>query len=267
MINKVKNTILSLRSLKKFVGSEIFFEAAKSGLEHKILATPPSGKVLVLAPHPDDEAIGCGGAIKLHCLSSDKVKIVYLTDGSAGFPDSFRPTKKEKEKMARTREIEARVAAKTLGVDDLVFLHYLDGQLYSNRLIEKYFSQLLSNYKPDIIYVPSFLDQNSDHYEAARILVQAISHSKISAQILSYEIWSPVFANVLLKIDRVIEDKKKAISAFESQLKSRNYLEAAVALNRYRGSIFGAGEFAEAYFSSEAKLFVKLFGLVDLKSR
>jgi len=76
-----------------------------------------------------------------------------------------------------------------------------------------------------------------------------------------YEIWSPNFANVFLKIDRVVGDKKKAISAFKSQLKSRNYLEAAIALNQYRGNIFGTGKFAEAYFSCPAELLVKLNNL------
>ena len=261
MINKTSNIILSLMSLKKFVGSKFFFEAAKSQLGHKVIDTPPSGKVLVLAPHPDDEVIGCGGAIKLHCLSSDQVKIIYLTDGSAGFPDSFRPTKKEKEKMIVVRENEARTAANILGVNDLVFLRYPDGRLRSNRLIEKYFTQLLLDYKPDIIYTPSLLDTNSDHYETTKILAQAILHSKISAQVFLYEIWSPNFANVFLKIDRVVGDKKKAISAFKSQLKSRNYLEAVIALNQYRGNIFGTGKFAEAYFSCPAELLVKLNNL------
>jgi len=264
MIRKAKNILLSLKSLKKFVGSEIFFEAARSQLEHKILEAPPGGRVLVLAAHPDDEVIGCGGAIRLHRLASDQVKIVYLTDGSMGFPDSHRPTKQERGEMAKTREAETRAAAKILGIDDLVFLRYLDGQLRSNRLIEKYFSQLLSDYQPDIIYIPSFLDTNSDHFETAKILIRAISHSKISARIFSYEIWSPTFANAFVKIDRVINDKRKALSLFKSQLRSRNYLDAALALNHYRGSIFNAGKFAEAYFSCPAELLVKLFKLNNL---
>jgi LmbE family N-acetylglucosaminyl deacetylase len=51
--------------------------------------TPPSGSVLVLAPHPDDESLGCGGAIVLHCRQGDRVKIVFATDGGAGDPQGY----------------------------------------------------------------------------------------------------------------------------------------------------------------------------------
>ena len=51
-----------------------------------LLAAPPRGSVLVLAPHADDESLGCGGAIVLHHRQGDRVKVVFATDGAAGDP-------------------------------------------------------------------------------------------------------------------------------------------------------------------------------------
>ena len=67
-------------------------------------------KVLVIAPHPDDESIGCGGTVALHVQRGDTVNVVFLTSGELGLKQFPR------EKVWKIREAEADAACKVLGV-------------------------------------------------------------------------------------------------------------------------------------------------------
>jgi len=264
-ILKIKKKVLGLNSLKNFISREIFFKAISSDLEGMTLDNPKSGKIMIFSPHPDDDIIGCGGTLKLHRDQGDKVRIVYLTDGSSGFPKSFRPSGLEKSEMAHNREKEAIKATELLGIDDLVFLKYKDGSLSPNVNNIKFVSQLIKDYAPSVIYVPSFLDTNSDHLETAKILVESLRSQKDDCQVVSYEVWSPIFANLLVNIDKVINSKKESLLCHKSQLKSRSYVEAILGLNQYRAQMFGHGKHAEAFFTCDSKIFVELFDLYDLK--
>src|SRR5437867_2151033 len=76
--------------------------------------------ILVIAPHPDDESIGCGGTLRLHSARGERVLAVFLTSGELGLKRLPR------EEAWRTRESEARDAAKILRLADLEFLRRSD---------------------------------------------------------------------------------------------------------------------------------------------
>src|SRR5262249_55735949 len=76
--------------------------------------------ILVVAPHPDDEAIGCGGMICLHRRRGESVHVVFLTSGERGLPDT------PAEVVIALREEEARAAGKVLGVSGIDFLRLPD---------------------------------------------------------------------------------------------------------------------------------------------
>ena len=78
--------------------------------------------VLVLSPHPDDDAIGCGGAILHHTTQGDQVSVIYLTSGEGG--GHGRPP----TETARLRENEARTAAEIMGVISVEFWRLPDGK-------------------------------------------------------------------------------------------------------------------------------------------
>src|SRR6267378_1222734 len=79
--------------------------------------------VLVIAPHPDDEVIGCGGAIRLRVERGERVSFVFLSSGELGLKHLPRA------KTWEIREAEARRAAKVLGVESLHFLRQPDWML------------------------------------------------------------------------------------------------------------------------------------------
>lgn len=262
MIKKIKTSILSLMSLRKIVSDALFKAASSDDLRMVLTDSVPSGNVLVLAPHEDDEVFGCGGAIIKHVKQHDNVKIVFFTDGSSGFPDGFRPSEKEKSALVKTREDEARQAAETIGLDDLVFMGYKDGGLVANKNNISFLAQLIREYKPETIYVPTVNDTNHDHAELAKIFSQCFSAFSDRAIIFQYDVWNPMSANTILDIDAEIEQKKKAISVYKSQLRCRDYLAAIMGLNSYRGAIHGRSKYAESYLRSGKKFFTEYYKLL-----
>src|SRR5438552_2965198 len=109
--------------------------------------------VLVIAPHPDDESIGCGGTLRLHTRRGDRVVVAYLTSGELGLKGVPRETVWEK------RENEARKAGKILGLAKPFFLRF--GDWYLGEQIDPAaaaLAPLLHKEKPELIYVPHPLE-------------------------------------------------------------------------------------------------------------
>ena len=163
------------------------------------------------------------------------------------------------------REEEAKSAIKVLGVTDVQFLNLKDGAISANKKTVLELSDLISEDKPEIIDAPSFLDPNKDHFEAANILAQALKKVPYSGTIFLYEVWSPIYTNRLVVIDKTFEAKSKAMSMHKSQLKDRDYLSAMIGLAQYRAGMFNAGKYAEAFFACNKELYIQLFNLVSSK--
>src|SRR5205807_1547507 len=100
--------------------------AARAGREHLM------SRVLVISPHPDDEAIGCGGTLRQHVLQGDTVRVVFLTSGENG-GHGMPP-----EETGRIREEEARAAAEILGISEVEFWREPDGAVrVTSRLTDR----------------------------------------------------------------------------------------------------------------------------------
>ncbi len=242
-MQKFKNYLLDLNFLRKSIGFQAFLSSYSKNIRLKILEKPKSGRVLVLAPHPDDEAIGLGGTIIKHIDSGDKLKIVYLTDN---------------KKNRALRAKEAKKAAHIMGVKQIEFCHFKDGKLFATKKEIKKILSILLKFKPKIIYVPFFLDPHPDHQMTARILKEVFKKSNLKAEIYSYEIWTPLLANRIIKIDDVISQKILAIKAYKSQNKERGYLGATLGLNSYRAGMHNAGDKAEAFFKAGSELYISI---------
>src|SRR5258708_17526572 len=107
-------------------------------------------RLLVLAPHPDDEVIGCGGLVALHLREKRPVHVVVATDGAqAG--------------EASQRESESRTALALLGDATIEFLRFPDRELKNAYELDLKLAAILRNWKPDLIAVPSPLEIHPDH--------------------------------------------------------------------------------------------------------
>src|SRR5215207_8879345 len=105
--------------------------------------------ILVIAPHPDDESIGCGGTLYFHTERGDRVAVVYLTSGELGLKNLPR------EQAWTIREAEARKAAKILRLAEPVFLRCPDWVL--NEHVKAASAALVPHLRseaPEMVYMP-----------------------------------------------------------------------------------------------------------------
>jgi LmbE family N-acetylglucosaminyl deacetylase len=207
-------------------------------------ASDPLGtRVLVLAPHPDDETLGCGGSLRILIKGGKEVKVVFLTKGEKAVEDPLN-----RERYAGLREKEAQKALKILGISEYEFLRFPDRELLSryNELREQVMAEVVS-FKPDIIYSPSPIELNPDHRAAATVASEMMKSLDVS--VVYYELVTPIRPNMLVDISKVYRIKKKAIKAYRSQLKITDYLNLISSLNAYRTMTLGRGiRYAEAFW-------------------
>ena len=200
--------------------------------------------IVVIAPHPDDEAIGCGGAIATHAAEGARVDVVFLTSGELALAD------REPGPAARLREREAGAAATVLGVSDVAFLRQRDYGL-SGRVEEvvDLLAPLLERLGPDTIYHPHAGESHPDHQAAAAIAVWAAERVGVSRDtLLGYGVWTPMASyDAVQDIGAVMPRKLEAIRCYTSQSDHFNYERAATGLGQYRGAIAARCDYAEVF--------------------
>ena len=243
MVSKVLNRTRLFRRFAKWNAARTMTRGDRMfvGMPQELRAVSTQ-RVLVLAPHMDDEAIAPGGTLARHVQVGSAVGVAFATDSAAGFG----------AELTRTRTAEAVAASKRLGFDILGFMNFPDGQLsqheseLSDRLLE-----LIADFKPTQIFAPFPTDNHPDHQALAAGLARAIRSSDWHGEVWSYEVWSPLWPNVVVDITEVVACKKAAIECHASQACYRPYVEATLGLNRYRG-LKANVEYAEAYFVCDA---------------
>jgi LmbE family N-acetylglucosaminyl deacetylase len=214
-------------------------------MEHKILPyvavnSIRADSVLVLAPHPDDEVLGCGGAIARHVSQRAPVRVVIVTDGAFGAGPGDQPA------VAARRKEESRAAAAVLGYGAPEFWDLPDqGLTYGEALVERLCEAITA---ADLIYAPSILEMHPDHRTLGMAAAEAMRRLGGERQLAFYEIGVPFRPNLLLDITDVAAIKERAIGCFASQLAKQAYGDHITALNRYRTYTLPAHvEFAEAF--------------------
>lgn len=214
---------------------------------------PGAERVLVLAPHMDDETIGCGGTLALHVQRGAQVAVVFLTDGGKGSSALSVLHGEERARAQRelveTRKREARLALDCLNVQEMMCLDAEDGALHDCAWAAQKLRDILVKWRPQLVYVPFYLEEHPDHRAASKVLLDATQATALQFQCVGYEVWTPLFPNCLVRIDHTMPLKKEALSQYRSQLAETDYLHACVGLNAHRSAgLLGAnGGYAEAF--------------------
>jgi LmbE family N-acetylglucosaminyl deacetylase len=201
-------------------------------------------KILILAPHPDDEVLGCGGTACRHRAAGDSIFAVFLTSGELGLKHL------KQEKAWQIREAEARRAARILGLAGMEFLRGPDwGLAEAIPGLARSLRPILEREKPERIYLPHPSDGHPDHQIVLTLLRRALRRSRLpTPELLAYEIWTP-----LLTFDHVVDitdwmpGKLKALRAHRSQLGEFDYVRAIRGLNGYRGALAAKRPFVEVF--------------------
>ena len=211
-------------------------------------------RILVLAPHPDDDVFGCGGTLIRHVEQGHQVQIVYLCKGDKGISGVKAAS------ATAIRKEEAVNAAHILGIpaQQLFFFEQADNELKATEKIIQQLRDIIQTYGPNLIYLPSFLDLHPDHIQTNWILKKT---ELTDIKLCAYEIWTPFIPNRIVDISQQIEGKKRAMEAHESQLQALNYKEAILGLNQYRAQMYTKKQmaYAETFLYMDIQAYFQLW--------
>lgn len=188
------------------------------------------GKVLVVAPHPDDEILGCGGTLALLQQRDCQIKVVVITDGGAGDPLNYAGGD-----VVNVRRQESVAALGTIGITDVVFLNEQDGCFRASRTFSETMTSIIGAFKPDWIFLPSIFDYHRDHVAIGLSAINCWEKLGRIGRAFFYEIWAPLPSDAVVDITQVIDKKRAAVSCYGLPLKYRDYREAMLGLASYRG--------------------------------
>jgi len=179
MKNLSKLLLRSLsRAARPYLKTVGLLQTAKVFNRSTLVWEPADEKVLVLAPHMDDEVIGCGGTIAKHVVRGADVTVVFLTDGGAGA--AVIDSGQAPGDLTQTRTAEAHRALSCLGVQHSIFLGAEDGNLASTPSLAGTLGGILTKNLFDLIYLPFFLEEHPDHRATSQILLDAVSGTRLT---------------------------------------------------------------------------------------
>jgi LmbE family N-acetylglucosaminyl deacetylase len=189
----------------------------------------PHGAVLITAPHPDDESLGCGGFIAESCSRGRPPVVVIMTDGTASHPNSLIYP------MARLRALRERETCAALTVlglssDRLHFMRLRDSAMPLNGALAEAaiaeLRKLAQFYQCETILAPWIHDPHCDH-ETNQMMVRA-AMTGMAVSLYSYPVWGWLLPSEQLLQDEVVEGwrldiathldrKRRAIASHQSQ--------------------------------------------------
>ena len=222
------------------------------------LDAPQRGRLLVLAPHMDDEAIACGGTLLVHQALRSVVRVVFVSDSSSGIRDPRIAAQVRAVRRAEMVQVQA-----ALGLEAVVELGFPDGALMQHEpAIAARLAAEIVAFAPTRIFCPFPVDGHADHQACAIAFGAATEQAGWRGEVLAYEVWSPLWSNLAVDISAVADEKARLIGLYASQMADRDYASATLGLNRYRGLQHKVA-FAEAFHRCTPGQFRQLTACLD----
>lgn len=222
-----------------------------------LVGTPSLNRVLVLAPHPDDESLGCGGTTALLAQGGASVRVLFVTDGTR-----TPGTGLTRREVGRRRRSEASSACRVLGLADTHFLGLPDGDVNARvRELAARVVEHVADTRASAIFAPWPGDGHRDHVAVAAAV--AVADLPDDVTVWGYETWGPLVPNRIVDITTVSSRKRAAVSSHVTAHASFD-VSAMTALSRYRSvhGLRGLGE-AEAFLALPHVEHRRLCGLLS----
>lgn len=216
--------------------------------------------ILVLAAHPDDEVLGCGGTIAKYISQGDFVHVAFISDGVFSRQGDEDALAKELE----SRRSAAYSALSILGVTSISFGEFPDNRLDTVATIEvaQMIEALITEHQPKIVFTHHFGDVNVDHkmvHEATVVACRPQPNFCVKS-ILCYEVPSSTewqlsgkrqefCPNYFVDISSFLDQKNRSLSHYEFEMRASPHprsLEAVRHLAHWRGATVGVDS-AEAF--------------------
>lgn len=212
-------------------------------------------KILVIAAHSDDEALGCAGTIARHIAGGDAVHVVFMTDGVGSREEGVTNITK--------RQSMADQAATILGVTSTYKFKLPDNKMDSVPMLEvtQLIETVIREIQPEVIYTHHYGDLNVDHSVTHQAVITACRPQPGSCvkEIYTFEVLSSTewqtpglhsfIPNMYVDITSYIDIKKQVIEVYSEEMRKSPHsrsIENIIRLNALRGNTVGV-EYAEAY--------------------
>ena len=195
---------------------------------------PQAQRVLVLAPHPDDEVIGCGGTISLYASQGTDVRLAIISDSG----------------NADLRRKEAEEAAEILGVREVRFLGFTDGELESHEdEIEEKVEAIIGEFLPQVVFAPSPVDHHRDHITVACVALRLLA-KRPGLNLAFYEVYQTIRFSLLVRISDVMDIKERALMRYRHSFLDNPELlcDAVKGMNKYRSFHARESGYYEAFW-------------------
>ena len=210
---------------------------------------------LIVAAHPDDEILGCGGLMHKLIKNKKKVKVIFIAEGSSCRFNENNLNYNELESEIKKREKSAKLALADLGVKNFAFYNLMCGKLNIYPIIEiaKIVEKEIKIFKPDTIFTHSDYDVNYDHKTVFQACLQAtrpVNLKNIVKKLYSFEILSSsewrydenFKPNTFIDINKEFNKKIKALRRYKNELRAFPHprsVEGVKVLSKLRGSQSG----------------------------
>jgi LmbE family N-acetylglucosaminyl deacetylase len=215
-----------------------------------------SKTVLVVAAHPDDEALGCGGTMARHAAEGDSVYVLFMTNG-------VDARQNVNNNDAGVRSEAAEKACKILGAKEYIYYDFPDNRLDTVALLDitQSIEKVISRIQPEIIYTHHIGDLNIDHRRTHEAVMTACRpqpgfcvNELYAFEVLSATEWNtpnvnPFIPNYFVDITTYIEDKLHSLKEYSLEMKSPPHTRSEKhiqSLAEHRGNSIGIC-YAEAF--------------------
>lgn len=230
-------------------------------LSRPLLSDGPTGtRILVLAPHQDDAALGAGGTLHLCRQRGSAVRILYVTDGAA------RMAGAEREAVAATRREEAEAVWSHLDIADLVFWDLPNRGDYVTQTSVDRLVAAVGEYAPDSVFIPSWFEPPVEHRKVSCLFGLAASRlAGLQPVVWQYGVTGIPICNAAVDITSVAEAKYAANRQWNSQNRVFNWGHMARGRDAYTSHLLIGCEQArgESYFEpflvTEHETYLTLF--------
>jgi LmbE family N-acetylglucosaminyl deacetylase len=213
----------------------------------------PQQTVLVIAPHPDDESIGCAGTLLLHKRRGSRVIVACITDGRTSRAFGLGP-----DEMAARRRCEAENCARLLAVDALEWAGLRGGDWTESQLLGV-LDELTARYRPDLVYAPSCVDFHPEHRDVAHVLAgfwQSASLRPFSVRVYPIQVpLTPKLANLIVDVSSEMARAREAMETYTTQFAN---IPRAIRQRRYAAQCYRVGSYAEEFWQMSVPDYIRL---------
>jgi LmbE family N-acetylglucosaminyl deacetylase len=237
------------------------------GQEHEILArlhsvnrmwepsrlkVPIGKRLLVIAPHPDDESIGVGGLLLAH-RGKCELNIINVFNGDRGGRLSSQPWMADPDyqsALVSARREELTTVGKLLGAASIQYLDLRDGVTIPNSIDAQRLREMVNRVRPDVVLLPWYLDDQRDH--RATNVLYSWACADVDCVVIGFEVWTLCQPNAIFDITAWLDAKLDLVGEYRTQTATVDYAGYVLGVARTRGFLHGVRSdrsgAAEAFF-------------------